>query len=672
MLLQNLYFVKMNNKIDFEEIKNILGREGTYSKTIKNYEFRPEQIDLSEKITHALNNNQILLAEAGTGVGKTMAYLVPAVLYALANGPIIISTNTINLQSQLMEKDIPDLAISMPEIEFKAVLAKGRNNYVCKSMVDEAHQNILLATSPEFEKLKKWLKRTKTGEYQELNFSFPDWSEVASNTHTCKKGECPYRKAGECFYYKMQQRAKYADIVITNHSMFFSDLAAKSDDSYAGVLPREYSAVIFDEAHHIEDNAGKVYGAELSSYNIPLLLKRIRTRKSIKISEDLLKRLKDLNDALFEPIQKDFTNDYFLSEIYDALGEDNLKNTAKDILKILDAVIEELEDLKRGVEKDEKNIYEWLITTCMEIQIGLRSIFFNSFPEENFSWGETKPRNKYSKCTLHSTPIDVAEILKNNLWTLGVPTIMTSATLSTSKSEDGFKYIKERLGLTEEELETVQLGAPFDYQKNAFLYVPEDLPAPNNGKEYIKKISSIIEELIDISQGNAFVLFTSYKMMSEVYANIFLGTKYNILKQGDMSNEKLIEAFKKTENNVLFGVSSFWEGVDVKGEKLRMVILDKIPFPVPTSPLVKSKCDYIEQKNQNAFREYSIPNACIKLKQGFGRLIRTKSDMGVVAILDSRIHTQFYRNQILSAIPPCKGTKRLDRVRTFFEERGIK
>ena len=660
----------MINEIDFEDIKKVLGRDGTYSKTIKDYEFRSEQIDLSEKITHALNHNKILLAEAGTGVGKTMSYLVPAVLFSLANGPVIISTNTINLQSQLMEKDIPDLTISMPKVEFKTVLVKGRNNYVCKSMVDEAHSNLLLASSPDFEKLKKWLKRTKTGEYQELSFPFPDWSEVASNTHTCKKGECPYRKAGECFYYKMQKKAGNADIIITNHSMFFSDLAAKKDDSYGGILPKTYSAVIFDEAHHIEDNAGKVYGAEVSSYNIPLLIKRIKNRKSIKVDSDLLKRLKELNDALFEPIQKDFTNDYFLSEVYDAYGEDSLKETAKAITDILNAIIEELEELKKGVEKDEKNIYEWLITTSMEIQIGLRSIFFNPFPEENFSWGETRPRERYAKCTLHSTPIDVAEILQNNLWTLGIPTIMTSATLSTSKTEEGFKYIKERLGLTEEEeLETIQLGAPFDYEKNAFLYVPDDIPAPNNGKEYIRKISEIVEELIDISEGNAFVLFTSYKMMSEVYSNIFLGTKYNILKQGDMSNEKLIQAFKQKENSVLFGVSSFWEGVDVKGEKLRMVILDKIPFPVPSSPLIKSKCDFIDQKNGNSFREYSIPNACIKLKQGFGRLIRTKNDVGVVAILDSRIHTQFYRNQILSAIPQCKGTKRLNKVRTFFEER---
>ncbi len=660
----------MNNKIDFEVIKKVLGGGGTYSKTIKDYEFRSEQIDLSEKITNALNNNQILLAEAGTGVGKTMAYLVPAVKFALANGPVIISTNTINLQSQLMEKDIPDLALSMPGEEFKAVLVKGRGNYVCKSMVDEASANLLFSISPEFEKLKKWLKKTKKGEFQELNFFFPDWGEVACNAYTCKKEECPYRKMGECFYYKMQQRALHADLIITNHSLFFSDLAAKRDDDYAGVLPRNYSAVIFDEAHHIEDNAGKVYGAEVSSYSIPLLAKRINKRSKIKVSDTLLKRLKDLNDSLFEPIQENFVNDYFLSDVDKVIGEGQLGEVAKNIIEIINTIIDELDKEKREQEKDERATVDWLISTCRDIGEAIADIFYNKEPDNYFSWGETRPREKYAKCSLHSTPIDVAEILKDNLWNLGVPIIMTSATLSTSKKEEGFKYIKERLGLLEEGLvETLQLGAPFDYEKNAYLYVPDDLPAPNSGKEYAKKVSDIIEQLLNITKGNAFVLFTSYKMMTDVYDNLVINPNYKILIQGEMSNEKLIKTFKKTDNCVLFGVSSFWEGVDVKGEKLSLVILDKIPFPVPSSPLVKSKCDFIESKNGNSFKEYSIPNACIRLKQGFGRLIRTKNDRGVVAILDSRIHTQWYRSQILSAIPACKGTKHIEKVKTFFENK---
>lgn len=659
----------MNNKIDFNEIEKILGREGSYSKIIKDYEFRHEQMELCEKITHALNNDKILLAEAGTGVGKSMAYLIPAIKTAINNGPVIISTNTINLQSQLMDKDIPDAAMALNE-EFNTMVVKGRSNYVCLSMVDDAHNNLFLSESREFTKLKKWLKKTKTGDYQDLSFSFPEWYEVASNTHTCRREECPYKKNNECFYYKMQQQILNADVLITNHSLFFSDLCAKSVDPYGGILPHEYSAVIFDEAHHIEDNVGKVFGAEFNSFNVPLLIKRIKNRGDFGINSDLLKELGKLNDTLFESISENFNNDYFLDEIYNLLGKEKIEEQAKKINSVLEAIIEELEDVKRGAEKEVKQVIDRYIDMAEEIEGSISRIFFNDNEEENnFSWGETRPKDKYSNCSLHSTPIDVAELLQDYLFSLGIPIIMTSATLSTSNNSDAFDYIKTRLGLEEDEdLETINLGAPFDYMKNAYLYVPKDLPAPNSSPEYIDKITDIISELIDIVKGNAFVLFTSYKALSSVYSKLVLNNEYNILKQGDMSNEELIKKFKENEKTVLFGVSSFWEGIDVKGDKLSMVIIDKIPFPVPSSPLVKSKCDFIDNNKGNSFMEYSVPSACIKLKQGFGRLIRTKSDRGVVAILDSRIHTKRYKRQILNSIPQCKGTTKIEKVREFFKK----
>lgn len=659
----------MVNKIDFNEIEKILGREGSYSKIIKDYEFRQEQMELCEKITDALNNDKILLAEAGTGVGKSMAYLIPAIKTAITNGPVIISTNTINLQSQLMDKDIPDAALALNE-EFNTMVVKGRGNYVCLSMVDDANNNLFLSGSREFTKLKKWLKKTKTGDFQDLNFPFPEWYEVASNTHTCRREECPYKKNNQCFYYKMQQKIFDADVLITNHSLFFSDLNAKSVDPYGGILPHEYSAVIFDEAHHIEDNVGKVFGAEFNSFNIPLLIKRIKNRGDFGINPDLLKELGKLNDTLFENISGNFNNDYFLDEIYNLLGKDKVVEQAKKINSVLEAIIEDLEDVKRGVEKEEKQVIDRYIDMAEEIESAISMIFFNDIEENNnFSWGETRPKDKYANCSLHSTPIDVAELLQDYLFSLGIPIIMTSATLSTSNNSNAFDYIKTRLGLTEDEdLETINLGAPFDYMKNAYLYVPKDLPAPNSSPEYIDKISEIISELIDIVKGNAFVLFTSYKALLAVYNKLVINPKYTLLKQGDMSNEELIKQFKENDNTVLFGVSSFWEGIDVKGDKLSMVIIDKIPFPVPSSPLVKSKCDFIDNNKGNSFMEYSVPNACIKLKQGFGRLIRTKNDRGVVAILDSRIHTKRYKVQILNSIPRCKGTTKIEKVKEFFNK----
>lgn len=654
-------------RIEFEDVLKVLGREGTFSKIIKGYEFRTEQIDLAKKITEALNEDKILLAEAGTGVGKTMAYLIPGIKYALERGPVIISTNTINLQSQLMDKDVPDAALAMPFDEFNTVLAKGRNNYVCLSLVDDAHNNLLLANTPPFERFKKWLKRTKTGDFQDLTFSFPEWSEVASNTHYCKREQCPYRQNGMCFYYKMQNKIKNANIVITNHSLFFSDLSAKSVDPYGGILPPEYSAVIFDEAHHIEDCAGKVFGAELNSFSIPQIAKRLKNRSDFKVNGDLLKQLLTLNETLFDNISTNYANDYFLSDVYKGLGEKKVKDQAKDIRNILDAVAEDLEFAKSETDSDSRPALDRYIDMVMEVKGAIGEIFFSEHEEDNVTWGETRPNDKYSSCTLYSTPIDVAEILRYHLFSLNKPIIMTSATLTTSQNDDAFDYIKSRLGL-DEEAETINVGAPFDYMNNAYLYVPKDIPEPNSSPEYAEQISKIVEELISYSDGNAFVLFTSYKMLMTVYDRLCLNSGYHIIRQGGMSNEELLKTFKEKDKSVLFGVSSFWEGIDVKGDKLKLVIIDKIPFPVPSSPLVKSKCDFIEKNKGNAFMEYSVPVACIKLKQGFGRLIRTKTDRGVVAVLDSRIHTRRYKREILNAIPRCKGTTKTEKVKEFFEK----
>lgn len=655
-------------KVEFEEVLKVIGRDGTFSKIINDYEFRKEQTELSEKITEALNEDKILLAEAGTGVGKTMAYLIPGIKYAMERGPVIISTNTINLQSQLMDKDIPDAAFAMPETEFKTVLAKGRGNYVCLALVDDAHNNMFLAENPLFGKLKKWLKKTKTGDFQDLSFAFPDWSEVASNTHYCKREECQYRQNGMCFYYKMQQKIKSADIVITNHSLFFSDLAAKSQDPYGGILPPEYSAVIFDEAHHIEDCAGKVFGAEFNSFNIPQLIRRLKNRSDFGVNPDLLKELNKINDRLFESISSNYTNDYFLSDVYKGLGEDTVKEYAKKIRSVLEAVKDNLETAKEDAEKETKTAIDRYIDMAEEIKGAAGQIFFEE-NEDNVAWGETRPNDKYSNCTLYSTPVNVAEILRSNLFSLGMPIIMTSATLSTSKNTDAFDYIRSRLGLDTEEYEpeTLNVGAPFDYMSNAYLYVPKDIEEPNPSPEYTEKITEIINELLTYSGGNAFVLFTSYKMLVSVYDRLCLSDSYTVIRQGEMSNEELLKTFKSMDKCVLFGVSSFWEGIDVKGDKLKLVIIDKIPFPVPSSPLVKSKCDFIDRKKGNSFMEYSVPSACIKLKQGFGRLIRTKKDRGVVAILDSRIHTKRYKREIINALPQCKGTVKLEKVREFFE-----
>jgi len=651
--------------INHKEINDILGRDGAYSNIQKDYEFREHQIELATHIADALNENKILLAEAGTGVGKTMAYLVPSILKSKEGDPVVISTNTIALQSQLLAKDIPDIARAMADIEFRTVLVKGRGNYVCLTEVDNASGNILFATNKEFERLKRWIKRTKTGDFQDLTFDFPEWYEVASNVHTCRKEECSYYQTKKCFYYKMREKAEYANILVTNHSLFFSDLAAKAQDPYAGVLP-PYSTVIFDEAHHIEDNASKTFGAEVTSFNIPFLVKRLKNRRDINITHSVLDEILAINDKLFLEVSKISRMDYFLEDLYGEIDKASVLGSINDLLANINTLVDDLNNAKKTSERETKNKIDGYISMIEELQASLKAVFFPEEDENYFQWGENKPSDKYSNCTLHSSPVAVSEILRDNLFSLGIPIVMTSATLSNAKS---FSYIKNRLGLDGyDNMEEIILGSPFDYMEQTLLYVPDSLPAPSNEPDYVKKISSIIEELITASKGNAFVLFTSYKMLNFVYDDLVLTSKYKLIRQGEMPNEELLKTFKKNDDTVLFGVHSFWEGIDVKGSKLKLVIIDKIPFAVPDNPVTKSRCDYIEKNNGNPFREYSIPQAIIKLKQGFGRLIRTRSDKGVVAILDSRIHSKFYRVDILNSLPRCKGTKKLEKAKTFLDD----
>lgn len=688
--------------ISNEAIRKMIGAGSNFAKICNGYEDRLEQLEMSFAVADAFNHNKILLVEAGTGVGKTMAYLAPAILKAMEGLPLLVSTNTIALQSQLVSKDIPDLINSLSlSSSFTYELVKGRGNYVCLSEVDYANSSIILSEDPLFAKFKKWLKKTKSGDKEDLDFDFPSWLEVRSDIHTCKKDDCKYFQMGQCFYYNMRKKAGQANLIITNHSLFFSDLACKlsaakptsetaknNPDFFAGILP-SYSAVIFDEAHHLEDSAGKVFGVELSSGTVPFLMKRLRNRRDFNVSNDLLNSVSDISEQLFSGLKEISKPDYFLDDAFKYVSKDKITELANNLITHIDSIINDMTHQKTTIDdKDIKDKIDSYIDMLDELTSNTRSIFFEE-TEGYFRWGENKIDDRYNNCILHSSPVSVSELLSECLFNrTDISMILTSATLSNAK---GFEYIKKRLGIDlalnndipempenittfeddlddQIEVEELVLGSPFDYERQMLLYVPKHTPAPVDSDEYAAVTANLMKELLDAAGGHAFLLFTSYKMLNRIFEILNNTTKYRLLKQGDMSNEQLLTEFRRDQSACLMGVASFWEGIDVKGDRLRLVIIDKIPFAVPDNPTTKSRCNHIEESGGNSFLEYSVPSAIIKLKQGFGRLIRTKEDKGIVAILDSRIHTKFYRKDILNSFPKCKGTIKIEKVKDFFSD----
>lgn len=621
------------------------------------YEHREEQVDMAEAVADALLHKEHLLVEAGTGVGKTVGYLTPAILHATDGRPVIVSTHTIALQGQLVSKDIPLMTSVMDEHPFRAVLMKGRGNFVCFQEIDHASASLIFQGDPLFEKLKKWVSETETGDISELDFAFPDWSEVCCNGDTCKGAECPYN-AEKCFYYKRRREANAADIVIVNHALFFADLSLRMVNPREGILP-DYGAVIFDEAHHLEDVATDAFGIEFSNYRVPMLLNRIKKRRDIGISPGELQFIESVNSSLFDAFGRMGKSEFFFDELYQSEGRARVEETASELLVVLDGLNTQLsgQDTEGNQElKDRLDGYRRMLGRIRE---ELSDLFFGKQPDY-FRWAEKPSGSKFVNCYLHFTPVNVAQLFKEALWDATDSIICTSATLSNSGT---FCYIKGRLGL--EECNELLVGSPFDFMSQSLLYVPDDLEPPTSSEEYADSVGQRIREILMATEGRAFMLFTSYRMMHAVLDRLVNEVPYRLLVQGDMSNERLIKEFREDPNACLMGVHSFWEGVDVKGERLSCVIIDKLPFAVPDTPTNKARCERIETEGGNWFAEYAVPQAQIRLKQGFGRLIRTKSDYGVVAILDSRIHRKFYGKEFLKYLPRCKGTKSVSKIREF-------
>ena len=649
----------------------IFGTNGLIAKTLGDYEHRGGQIKMAEAVMRAFDEKKHLIVEAGTGTGKTLAYLVPAIAAAIGkNKRVIISTGTKNLQEQLMEKDIPFLQKILPK-KFSAAYMKGRSNYACLYRIKKAENQPILEGLDEmdyFEEVRHWSRESETGDRAELtslpeNISF--WSRINAKSETCLGQKCPDFEA--CFITRMRQRAEDADIVIVNHHLFFADLNVRGNQ-YGRVLP-DYGAVIFDEAHLIEDIAADYFGFQISSFQIDEL---VRDADLLPITDAAATR--DLSKVgikiigLADQFWVRFTQtrggqDGRFPLVPDAFAQktrngDIQPTVLGEAYLALDSALERLETAV-DVYAEKMTEAESLLRRVRQTRFDLEFIVTQA--EKNYVyWLEKRGRGMF----LRASPIDVSALLQEKLFDKTETVVLTSATLSTGGK---FDFIKDRLGLDEnKKTETLLAPSSFDYEKQAIIYIPKAMPDPR-APEYNQVAAAEIIKLISITKGHAFVLCTSNYSMNALFELVSMRVNFPCLVQGSMSKNGLLERFKSTKNAVLFATSSFWQGVDVRGEQLSCVIIDKLPFAVPTDPIVAARTRFIDEQGGKSFFDYSVPNAVITLKQGIGRLIRSKTDKGVIALLDTRLRTKSYGRDFINSLPKTKITAELKDVAQMFD-----
>jgi ATP-dependent DNA helicase DinG len=652
-------------------MEEIFGRDGLIARAHPEYEYRPGQIEMAETVLRAFEEKRHLIVEAGTGTGKTLAYLVPAIAAAVGRGGrVIISTGTKNLQEQLMEKDIPFLQKVLPR-KFSAAYMKGRNNYACLQRIKRAENSPVLEGLDEldyFDEVREWVHESQTGDRAELvglpeNLSF--WRHIDARSEICMGQKCP--DYDPCFITRMRQRATDADIVIVNHHLFFADLALRNSE-HGQVLP-DYSAVVFDEAHLIEDVAAEYFGAQVSSYQI----------------EDLLRDLAQLPITNVEA-NKDLTKiagrvtrfaDHFWMGLSSGRGEEGRgpivpgtfarKKTNGEIEATplgdaylgLDGALARMETTLDALAEQPPEV-ENLIRRVRQIRFDLQ--FIVAGDDKSFVyWMERRGRGLF----LRASPIDVSSLLQDKLFERVETVVLTSATLA---SAGHFGFIKERLGLDEE---TRDLIAPssYDYENQAVLYLPPRMPDPR-APQWADAAAAEVTKILKATEGRAFVLSTSFAGMRALYERVAPEVDYPCLLQGTASKAGLLEKFRETPHAVLFATASFWQGVDVRGDQLSCVIIDKLPFAVPSDPVVAARQRYIDEQGGSSFYEYSVPQAIISLKQGLGRLIRSATDRGVLAVLDPRLRTKGYGRLFLESLPPCRVTSDITDVARVFDERA--
>ncbi|MFZ4793771.1 MAG: ATP-dependent DNA helicase [Blastocatellia bacterium] len=642
-------------------MEEIFGRRGLLARSHPDYEYRQGQLAMASAVRAALEKRHHLLVEAGTGTGKTLAYLIPAI----ANGKrVIVSTGTKNLQEQLYYKDIPFLQKVLPR-QFRATYLKGRSNYLCLQRFRQAENSPVLSGMDDidhFDVISRWSARTETGDRAELTdlpTSLGFWRQIDARSDICTGSKC--EKFEQCFITRARQRALDSEIIIVNHHLFFADLALRGKE-WGQVLP-DYDAVIFDEAHQIEDIAMQYFGATVSTWQVADLIGDINRLDLTNGHEsgEILKsssRVMSLADQFWLNFRGEDGKSVLNRGMFfrGQSGQPSDPTPAGERFLALRNAIDRLTAAIKVV-KDPPAEAESLIRRTEQLKFDLEFIVLAESNSDTFvRWCERRGRG----IVLQAVPIDASAILNDRLFSETQTVILTSATLTSNGS---FDFIRSRLGI-ENAVEMVA-ESNYDYENQVLLYLPPRMPDPRE-PTFAAAAAEEIVQILQASSGRAFVLCTSSAQMSNLRRLVEPQIDFPVFMQGDGSNSGILDRFRKTPHAVLFATAGFWQGVDVRGEALSCVIIDKLPFAVPSDPVVAARQRFIDQQGRSSFGEYSIPAAVIALKQGVGRLIRSASDRGVLSILDPRLVTKSYGRDFMRSLPPCRITRKIGDVELFF------
>lgn len=623
-------------------IEKILGKKGLLAGFMKDFEYRPLQVKMAENILEAIENNRQAVIEAGTGVGKTMGYLVPILL---SKKKSVISTGTKNLQEQIFFKDIPLLS-KITGTGIKALLMKGRKNYICLNRYNQVFLESSFLEPQRGEQkhlIDAWLSTTGTGDRAELAWLEDDnylWDSISSTSDQCKGADCLHRN--ECYIMNLRRLAARADVIIVNHHLFFADLMLKTG-GFGEVIPR-FEVAVFDEAHKIEETATIYFGTSVSSGQLIDLVKDVQ--KEMESGSNAGGKEAALNLMHIKAGVEQ------LNEGFKGLPDKN-RLRPSDCKRTVNA----RDTIKKGLTFIQGKMDNSLSARAMELEQSIDMVFDRD-SSGWLNWYEKQKRG----IAFHSSPLDISENMRGQLYESVKSVIFTSATLSTNEN---FEYIKTRLGIDDDAFESI-CPSHYNFRDRVLLYIPDDLPLPNAGN-FADMVKGRIKDILEITSGRALVLFTSYYNLNTVYRQLKGELPYKIYRQGEAPKNVLLEKFRKDTSSVLLATGSFWQGVDVPGETLSCLIIDKLPFDSPGDPLVAARMEMTRERNGNPFWEYQVPSAVISLKQGLGRLIRKESDKGVMAILDKRIIMKSYGSFFIKSLPEMKISRDMKDIRGYLD-----